>query len=87
MKRTPIRRVGKRALEEKDELKAFRAAVLARDNWSCRRCGDESGLQVHHRLPRSRGGKHEPENGVAVCASCHRLIHSHQTPDWMDWIS
>jgi len=35
------------------------------------------GSQFHHVLPRSRGGKHEPENGLFVCAHCHAWIHAH----------
>lgn len=31
----------------------------------------------HHRLARSRGGKHEPSNCLYVCSACHDWIHSH----------
>jgi 5-methylcytosine-specific restriction endonuclease McrA len=86
LKKTRLKAKGKRALSEEDELQAFRRAVLARDKWACRRCGSEASLHVHHLLPRGRGGKHEPDNGVAMCASCHHIVHHHLSPDWMDWV-
>lgn len=31
---------------------------------------------VHHRLRRSQGGKHEPENLLALCTACHNWVHA-----------
>lgn len=36
-------------------------------------------LQLHHKLPRSRGGAHTTDNLVRVCAKAHDHIHGHPT--------
>ena len=36
-------------------------------------------VHVHHRLMRSHGGKHEADNLLHVCHSCHLEIHAHPT--------
>lgn len=55
-----------------------RAAVLKRDQYRCRRCGDQelTRLTVHHFVFRSQGGGHDEDNLVTLCWNpCHRLIH------------
>lgn len=55
-----------------------RAIVLARDQYRCRRCGQQNldELTLHHVVYRSLGGAHTPENLVTVCWNpCHKLIH------------
>ena len=84
MKRSRLRRRGKRAERESESLAAFREAVLGRGE--CERCGARSQLTPHHRLPRSRGGKHDPANGVCLCWICHRWVHDHAVADWSDWL-
>jgi 5-methylcytosine-specific restriction endonuclease McrA len=37
-------------------------------------------LVLHHRLPRSRGGKHTLENLVLLCPAAHDYVHGH--PAW-----
>lgn len=90
MKRTPIKRVGARARREADALRAFRREVFARAKWTCERCGvfwpKTVGLEAHHRLPRSRGGTHDPSNGNALCWQGHQSIHDHAVPEWRDFI-
>ncbi len=53
----------------------------------CQGCGndapftDSNGepyLEVHHIEPRSSGGADTPENVIAICANCHRRVHSGQ---------
>ena len=42
---------------------------------------DKSGepyLEVHHIEPRSSGGADAPRNVIAICANCHRRVHSGQ---------
>lgn len=42
---------------------------------------DKSGepyLEVHHIEPRSSGGADVPDNVIAICANCHRRVHSGQ---------
>lgn len=59
----------------------FRAAVFARDGYACRGCGHAAGharagaeLDAHHITDRSAmpGGGYVPENGISLCAACHR---------------
>lgn len=55
----------------------IRREVLARDRHRCRRkgCNHSRFLEVHHLVPRSQGGTHDPENLVTLCSSCHQLWH------------
>ena len=85
MKRSPLNRIGRRALREQEALEAFRGAVLARGR--CERCGTDRMLTAHHRLPRSRGGTHDEENGVCLCWRCHRQITDHACEDWREYLS
>lgn len=64
----------------------IKRTVLARDNFTCACCkrGGESyvdSLDYHHILPVFLGGKDTPENGVALCVLCHRLVHLFSTGD------
>ncbi len=70
----------KRAKKSKrdESLADARRAVFARSvgrceaNWPGCTTGAE---HAHHRLRRSQGGKHTPENLLAVCSHCHEQIH------------
>jgi 5-methylcytosine-specific restriction endonuclease McrA len=51
-----------------------RTRVLARDGWSCTRCGRHGVLQVHHLSYRFFG--REPLGDlVTLCEQCHRDEH------------
>lgn len=54
-----------------------RLEVMARDRHSCQAAGCERTrfLEVHHLIPRSRGGGNNPDNLVTLCGACHRLWH------------
>jgi hypothetical protein len=56
----------------------LRRAVLLRDA-RCRfpGCGRRHGLEVHHLVPRSRGGRDEIANLACVCPAHHRLLVPH----------
>lgn len=55
----------------------IRRAVLARDRHRCRRkgCHHTRFLDIHHLVPRARGGTNHPSNLVTLCSACHRLAH------------
>lgn len=55
----------------------LRKAVMARDGHACRACGDRHGLEAHHVVMRSLGGRDEVENLIALCRECHRAVHGH----------
>jgi len=56
---------------------ALRRAVLTRDQHRCRAvgCTHTRFLEVHHILPRERGGTNRLENLVTLCSRCHALWH------------
>lgn len=55
----------------------IRRAVFARDRHRCQRpgCTRTRFLEVHHIIPRSRGGANVIENLITLCGACHRLVH------------
>lgn len=56
-----------------------RAQVLARDRHRCATagCGASRFLEVHHVVPRARGGSNEAGNLVTLCSRCHAFVHEH----------
>lgn len=87
LRRTRIAQVGARAKREKFALDRFRKLVETNAGGNCQaripeRCvytwpphmrGQPK--HAHHIQPRARGGTHDPENGLWVCALCHGWIH------------
>lgn len=55
--------------------KQIRKAVYRRDGWECALCGRRDGLQIHHVVPRGKGGVDEMWNLITLCPMCHQLIH------------
>lgn len=57
---------------------ALRREVLARARHKCQRkgCDHSRYLEVHHIVPRHRGGSNDPANLQVLCAACHRLVHA-----------
>jgi 5-methylcytosine-specific restriction endonuclease McrA len=59
---------------------SVRAAVLTRDRHRCATagCGATRFLEVHHVVPRRRGGSNRAENLVTVCSRCHGFMHERE---------
>lgn len=57
------------------EHRRFRQAVLARDSYTCQRCGhhDPTGrtLEADHIVNVAAGGATHPDNGQTLCVPCH----------------
>jgi 5-methylcytosine-specific restriction endonuclease McrA len=55
-----------------------RRLVLARDRHQCQTpgCTHTHFLEIHHIIPRTRGGTNDPENLTTLCSACHALVHS-----------
>ena len=54
-----------------------REHALVRDNYTCQCCGKKNcRVEVHHLLPRSRGGSDKLANLITLCTDCHHLAHS-----------
>lgn len=69
-----------RKLRDGIELRLWREAVFARDNWTCQNCGVRGStiLNAHHiksfmEYPELRTSI---ENGVTLCKACHYKKHS-----------
>ena len=53
----------------------LREKVLWRDGYRCQRCGATINLQMHHIIPRNKGGTNTLDNLITLCAKCHRELH------------
>ncbi len=51
-----------------------RQKTLVRDRFVCTMCGRPA-EEVHHKVPRSKGGKNDPGNLVVLCRECHEMLH------------
>ena len=82
-RKTPLRSKGRKAERDADSIARFRIAVAMRSGGWCEAntpsCapGRHEGTQAHHRLMRSQGGTHDPENGLWCCSQAHAHIHRH----------
>jgi hypothetical protein len=54
-----------------------RRFVVRRDRGRCRvpGCRSAANLELHHIVPRSRGGSHEASNLIQLCDGCHTAHH------------
>jgi len=50
---------------------------MIRDGFRCQAdgCHNTHFLEVHHKIPRSRGGTNAPDNLITLCSACHRQAH------------
>lgn len=55
--------------------KKLRRAVYERDGWRCALCDSTDGLQIHHYIPRGKGGANHPWNLITLCWRCHGAAH------------
>lgn len=78
------------SLEEKyysiDSANMLTHEFIIHNNWTkackqyygdhCTECGwDETTCDVHHVIPRSKGGKNTIENAIMLCPNCHAKRH------------
>jgi len=66
---------GREYQQKRYEGKNFREKVLKRDGYTCQICGSRRSLEVHHIVPRSKGGTNIVENGFTLCKDCHKAVH------------
>jgi hypothetical protein len=68
----PERRVGR-----------WRRLVFERDGKQCQRCGGDQNPEAHHIVGWNCVElRFDPANGVTLCRSCHRWVHSPDNPGW-----
>jgi hypothetical protein len=56
------------------DKKIYREEILRRDNLTCQVCGQKkrrTNLEVHHIIPRSKGGTDDSTNLITLCKYCH----------------
>lgn len=60
------------------EYRDFHRAVLQRDKYRCRKCGNKIKLQVHHINGHNwdKENRTNIENGITLCKICHMNFHS-----------
>lgn len=52
-----------------------REKALLRDDFKCRVCGNDFGVQAHHVVFKSQQGEDSVDNYVSLCYICHELLH------------
>lgn len=59
-----------------DMSKRTTSKVMRRLGVGCSRCGWNEGVcDIHHIVPRSKGGTDSNDNLTYICPNCHRLAH------------
>lgn len=53
----------------------LRSRILLRDLFRCRECNYFKHLEVHHIIPKSKGGTDDPDNLITLCGRCHAKKH------------
>ena len=54
--------------------------LLSKTGRMCAICNRLHGVQVHHIVPRARGGSDEASNAIPLCPNCHDEVHAHYAP-------
>ena len=77
-----------RELDERSISGSLRYDVLSRSKGVCVACGarsTEASLHVDHIVPRSRGGRTEPDNLQALCYRCNTEKRNRDDTDFVRW--
>jgi len=54
----------------------FSKTIRERAGGMCEFCLKKSGSETHHVFSRRHQSiRHDPENGIFLCAECHRFVH------------
>jgi len=53
----------------------IRREVYRRDGYRCALCDSSRHLQVHHAIPRGKGGSNSIQNLITLCDRCHAAAH------------
>lgn len=63
--------------ESRLEMQRMRNYMLRNEVNACELCGFgfTNILQVHHKIPLSKGGTNHPLNLIVLCPNCHALVH------------
>ena len=58
-----------------DKWWAIRQEVLKKYGYKCSKCGSCNNVNVHHKIPLSKGGTNNIKNLIPLCRDCHEKIH------------
>ena len=61
-----------------------RKAVYKRDGFQCAICGGGRTLQIHHYIPRGKGGNDTMMNLITLCDCCHAMAHGYNLIGYED---
>jgi RNA-directed DNA polymerase len=56
---------------EQADWRNIRDEALARDGYHCAQCGSQENLDVHHIIPKHKGGTDTLDNLITLCEKCH----------------
>lgn len=76
MKRTPLKRTGKKQTADTSEMRKARASLQARSNGVCEQCDAARATEAHHIKRKSQGGTNTLDNLVHLCGPCHWWVHA-----------
>lgn len=66
--------------------KQTRKRVYRRDGYRCALCDSTRYIQIHHVVPRGKGGPvNNEQNLITLCADCHALAHGTNLRDYADF--
>lgn len=62
------------------KYKKWKEEVLKRDFYTCRMCGSNIDLVVHHiqSFSKNKNLRYNIDNGIVLCGSCHKKVHKHE---------
>lgn len=65
------------AQTERERWLEVRSQILLRDHFRCQEpnCNYYKHLEVHHIIPKSKGGTDDPSNLITLCQRCHAKKH------------
>lgn len=62
------------------QWRRLRKEVLGQYGHKCNDCGSSENLELHHIIPRSKGGPTESQNLMPLCPGCHLKRHAKPKP-------
>lgn len=63
--------------------KDTRIRVYRREGYRCALCDSTQYLQIHHYIPRGKGGSNSLHNLICLCHVCHAQAHGTQMYDML----
>gem|GEM_PF-3450487 len=61
-------------MKRRNHYRKLRRRILRRDKRVCQVCKRKGAGQIHHIIPKSKGGKDTEENLITLCGPCHLLL-------------